>query len=99
MIRTTVCLTALAAGILAFSPANAAAPKAAGCNGPAQEKAESLVDAMADGPNRSVAQMEMAYAQRDYLSGRMASCAVHLARASQAAAAPSYYPQMIPPLR
>ena len=59
-------------------------PQVAGCSGPNLTKTESMVDAMADGEGKIVAQKEMALAQEAMLSGKMGACGMHLSKAMHA---------------
>ena len=69
----------MAAVILAVAPASAA--KLAGCSGENMMKTESMVEAMADGPDRLTSQKEIAMAQTAMLDGKMGACAMHLGKA------------------
>ena len=69
----------MAAVILAVAPASAA--KMAGCSGENMMKTESMIDTMADGPNRAMGQQEIAMAQAAMLDGKMGACAMHLTKA------------------
>jgi hypothetical protein len=73
---------AMAALILAFQPASAA--KMAGCSSENLTKAESMVEAMADGEGKTTAQKEVAQAQEAMLNGKMGACAAHLSKAMHA---------------
>ncbi|MGA7805931.1 MAG: hypothetical protein WCB02_15090, partial [Bradyrhizobium sp.] len=53
---------------LAVVPANAAKMAMVGCSGPGLEKTESMIDVMADGESKMMAQKEMAMAQDALLS-------------------------------
>lgn len=72
----------MAAAILAVAPASAA--KMGGCSGENMMKTESMIDAMADGPDRATGQKEIAMAQTAMLDGEMGACAVHLGKAMHA---------------
>jgi hypothetical protein len=82
MSKTALGVAALVAVVCATGPANAAKVRAGDCSGPSQARVQALVDGLADSPNRIMAQEEIAMAQTDMLNGRLASCAVHLARAA-----------------
>ena len=69
----------MAAVILAVAPASAA--KMGGCSGENLMKTESMIDNMADGPDRITSQKEIAMAQTAMLDGKMGACAVHLNKA------------------
>jgi hypothetical protein len=75
---------ALAAVAFAVVPANAAKMAAVGCSGPSLEKTESMIDVMADGETKMMAQKEMAMAQDAMLSGKMGACGMHLNKAMHA---------------
>jgi hypothetical protein len=65
---------------IAVVPANAA-KQGVGCSGPNLTKAETMIETMADGEGKIVAQKEVAPAQDAMLSGKMAACSVHLDKA------------------
>jgi len=69
----------MAAIIITVAPVSAA--KMAGCSGGNLEKTESMIEAMADGAGKIVAQKEVAQAQDALLSGKMGVCASHLSKA------------------
>ena len=71
---------AMAAIAYAVVPANAA-HTAAGCSGPNLTKTESMIESMADGDGKIMAQKEMAMAQDSMLSGKMGACGMHLGKA------------------
>lgn len=73
----------MAAVIFAVAPASAA--HLVGCSSENLTKAESMVDAMADGEGRGMAQREIAAAQTSMLDGKMGACAMHLTKAMQVA--------------
>jgi hypothetical protein len=79
MIKKLLGAATMAAVILAVAPASAA--KMAGCSGENMMKTESMIDAMADGPNRAMGQQEIAMAQAAMLDGKMGVCAMHLTKA------------------
>jgi hypothetical protein len=74
---------AMAALILAVQPASAKA-KMGGCSGENLTKTESMIEAMADGEGKMVAQKEIAQAQDAMLNGKMGACAAHLSKAMHA---------------
>ena len=74
----------MAAVALAIVPASAA--KMGGCSADNLSKTESMIEAMADGEGKIVAQKEVALAQDAMLSGKMGACAAHLNKAMQAGA-------------
>lgn len=88
MIKKALGIAALAAVVFAVGPADAAKMRTGGCSGPNQEKVETMIESMADGPNRIMGQQEIALAQADMLNGRMAGCAFHLNRAMYDATTP-----------
>ena len=49
-------------------------------------KTESMIEAMADGEGKIVAQKEIALAQDAMLNGKMGACAAHLSKAMRAGA-------------
>jgi hypothetical protein len=53
----------------------------AGCIGENLSKTESMIETMADGQGKIVAQREVAQAQDAMLSGKMGACAAHLTNA------------------
>jgi hypothetical protein len=79
MIKKLLGAAAMAAIAYAVVPASAA--KMAGCSGENLSKAESMIDAMADGEGKITAQKEIAQAQDALLGGKMGVCAVHLNKA------------------
>jgi hypothetical protein len=72
---------AMAAIACASVPANAAG----GCSGPNLTKTESMVEAMADGEGKIMAQKEIALAQDSMLNGKMGACGMHLNKAMHGA--------------
>jgi hypothetical protein len=79
MIKKLLGAAAMAAIAYAVVPASAA--KMAGCSGENLSKAESMIDAMADGEGKITAQKEIAQAQDALLGGKMGACAMHLNKA------------------
>jgi hypothetical protein len=79
MINKLLGAAATVAVILAVAPASAA--KMGGCSGENLMKTESMLDGMADGPNRKTGQKEIAMAQTAMLDGKMGVCATHLGKA------------------
>jgi len=55
-----------------------------GCSGGNLTKTESMIEAMADGDGKSMAQKEIAMAQTAMLDGKMGACAAHLGKAMHA---------------
>jgi hypothetical protein len=82
MINKLLGATAMAAVILAVAPASAA--HMAGCSGENMMKTESMIDTMADGEGKMMAQKEIAAAQTSMLDGKMGACSVHLSKAMHA---------------
>ena len=60
--------------------------KLAGCSGENLAKTESMVETMADGEGKIVAQKEVAQAQDAMLNSKMGACAAHLSKAMHAGA-------------
>jgi len=83
MLNKLVAATAIAALAYAVSPADAARVKA-GCSGDNLSKTETMIENMADGEGKMVAQKEIAAAQDAMLSGKSGACAAHLSKAMQA---------------
>ena len=73
----------MAAIAYAVVPANAA-HMTAGCSGENLAKTESMVENMADGEGKMVAQKEIALAQDSMLGGKMGACGMHLSKAMHA---------------
>ena len=82
MIKKLLGAAAMAAVAFAIVPASAA--KVGGCSADNLSKTESMIEAMADGQGKIVAQKEVALAQDAMLSGKMGACAAHLNKAMQA---------------
>jgi hypothetical protein len=103
MLRKSLGAAAMAASAFAFVPAHAAHVHHAmhvgvGCSGDNFAKAESGVEAMADGPAKFMAEREIAQAQDAMLSGKMSGCAMHLSQALRAeSVAPTSYPGTMAP--
>jgi hypothetical protein len=85
MINKLLGAAAMAAVAYAVVPASAA--KMAGCSGENLSKAESMIEAMADGEGKFTAQKEVAQAQDAMLGGKMGACAMHLTKAMHVGAA------------
>jgi hypothetical protein len=77
-------LGAAAMAAILYSTVPASAAHMGGCSGANMTKAESAIDAMADGPSRMMGQKEIAMAQTAMLDGKMGACAMHLNKAMQA---------------
>ena len=86
MLNRLIVAAAVAAAACATVPANAA-KMSAGCTGDNLSKTETLIETMADGEGKIVAQKEVAAAQDSLLSGKMGACASHLSKAMHAGAA------------
>ncbi len=69
----------MAAVVCSTVPASAA--KMAGCSGENLSKTESMIETMAGGRGKIMAQREVAQAQDALLSGKMGACAAHLTNA------------------
>jgi hypothetical protein len=80
MLNKVLAAAAVAAIAYAVVPANAA-HTAAGCSGPNLTKTESMIESMADGDGKFMAQKEIAMAQDSMLSGKMGACGMHLSKA------------------
>jgi hypothetical protein len=74
---------AMVAVACAAVPASAA-NTGGGCSGPNLAKTESMIDSMADGEGKIMAQKEVALAQEAMLSGKMGACGMHLSKAAHA---------------
>jgi hypothetical protein len=83
MINKLLGAAAMAAVIYSAVPASAASM--GGCSGGNLEKTESMIEAMADGDGKWMAQKEVAMAQSAMLDGKMGACAAHLSKAMRAA--------------
>jgi hypothetical protein len=83
MINKLLGAAAMAAIILGVAPVSAA--HMAGCSGQNFAKVESMVEAMADGPGKFMAQKEVAQAQDAMLTGKMGACSAHLSKAMHSA--------------
>ena len=79
MINKLLGAAATVAVIVAVAPASAA--KMGGCSGDNLMKTESMIEVMADGPNRMTGRKEVAMAQTAMLDGKMGACAMHLSKA------------------
>jgi hypothetical protein len=84
MLNKLLGAAAMVAVALVVVPAHAAKMGAVGCNGDSQMKAETMVDSMADGDGKFVAQKEIAMAQEAMLSGKTGACGMHLTKAMHA---------------
>jgi len=79
MLNKLLGAAAMAAVMCSTVPASAA--KTAGCSGENLSKTESMIETMADGQGKIMAQKEVAQAQDAMLNGKMGACAVHLTKA------------------
>ncbi len=86
MINKLLGAAAMAAVVFAVAPASAA-HMSAGCSGANFGKTEAMIDTMADGEGRMMAQKEIAAAQTAMLDGKMGACSMHLSKAMQAGTA------------
>ena len=66
---------------VAFAVVPVSAAKMAGCSGDNMMKTESMIETMADGEGKIMAQKEIAQAQDALLNGKMGVCAMHLSKA------------------
>ena len=80
MIKKLLGAAATAAVVFAVVPAHAAG----GCSGANLTKTEAMVENMADGDNKIMAQKEIAAAQDAMLAGKMGACGMHLGKAMHA---------------
>ena len=83
MLNKLVAAAAVAVLAYAVTPADAARVKA-GCSGDNLSKTETMIETMADGEGKIVAQKEIAAAQDAMLNGKSGACASHLSKAMQA---------------
>ena len=83
MLNKLLVAAAMAAIAYAAVPANAA-KVSAGCSGDNLSKTETMVENMADGEGKIMAQKEIAAAQDAMLDGKMGACASHLSKAMHA---------------
>jgi hypothetical protein len=78
-------IAATAMAVIAYAAVPAHAAKvSAGCSGDNLAKTESMIENMADGAGKIVAQKEIAQAQDALLGGKMGVCAAHLNKAMHA---------------
>jgi hypothetical protein len=82
MIKKLLGAAAMAAVVFAVVPASAA--HMGGCSGDNLMKTETMIETMADGEGKMMAQKEVAMAQTAMLDGKMGVCAVHLNKAMHA---------------
>jgi hypothetical protein len=74
-------LGAAAMAAVAYAVVPASAAKMEGCSGGNLTKTEAMIETMADGEGKIMAQKEIAQAQDALLSGKMGACAMHLSKA------------------
>ena len=86
MLNRLIVAAAVAVVACTAVPANAA-KVSAGCSGDNLSKTETMIETMADGEGKIVAQKESAAAQDSLLSGKMGACSMHLSKAMHAAMA------------
>jgi hypothetical protein len=82
MINKLLGAAAMAAVACAVVPASAASM--GGCSGGNLTKTESMIETMADGEGKMMAQKEIAMAQTAMLDGKMGACGMHLSKAMHA---------------
>jgi hypothetical protein len=82
MINKLLGAAAMVAVACAVVPASAA--NMGGCSGANLTKTESMIETMADGEGKMMAQKEVAQAQDALLGGKMGVCAAHLSKAMHA---------------
>jgi hypothetical protein len=80
MLNKLLGAAAMAAVAVAVVPAHAA-KMGGGCSSANLAKTESMVEAMADGDSKMMAQKEMAAANTALSDGKMGVCAMHLGKA------------------
>ena len=69
---------------VAYAVVPASAASMGGCSGGNLTKTESMVEAMADGEGKIMAQKEIAMAQIAMLDGKVGACGMHLGKAMHA---------------
>jgi hypothetical protein len=77
-------LGAAAMAAVAFAAVPASAAHMVGCSGDNLMKTETMIENMADGEGKMMAQKEIATAQTAMLDGKMGACAAHLSKAMHA---------------
>jgi hypothetical protein len=82
MINKLLGAAAMAAVASAVVPASAATM--GGCSGGTMAKVESTSETMAEGPDKVMAQKEIAAAQSAMLDGKMGACSMHISKAMHA---------------
>ena len=80
MLNRLIVAAAVAVVACTAVPANAA-KVSAGCSGDNLSKTETMIETMADGEGKIVAQKEIALAQDAMLNGKMGACGAHLSKA------------------
>jgi hypothetical protein len=77
-------LGAAAMAAVAFAVVPASAAHMGGCSGDNLQKTESMIETMADGDGKWMAEKEITAAQTAMLDGKMGACAMHLGKAMHA---------------
>jgi hypothetical protein len=83
MLKKLLGAAAMAAVALALVPAHAA-KMGGGCSGVNMAKTETMIEGMADGEGKMMAQKELSAAQDAMLGGKMGACGMHLSKAMHA---------------
>jgi Spy/CpxP family protein refolding chaperone len=83
MLKKLLGAAAMAAVALALVPAHAA-KMGGGCSGANMAKTETMIECMADGEGKMMAQKELSTAQDAMLGGKMGACGMHLSKAMHA---------------
>jgi hypothetical protein len=77
-------LGAAAMAAVAFTVVPAHAAKMGGCSSANLTKTEAMIEGMADGQGKMMAQKEMSAAQDAMLGGKIGACGMHLSNAMHA---------------
>jgi len=85
MLKKLLGAAAMAAVAFAVVPADAA-KMGGGCSSANLTKTESMIEGMADGQGKMMAQKELSAAQDALLGGKMGACGAHLSNAMHATA-------------
>jgi hypothetical protein len=80
MLKKLLGAAAMAAVAFAVAPAHAA-KMGGGCNSENLAKTETMIETMADGEGKMMAQKELSAAQDAMLGGKMGACGMHLSKA------------------
>ena len=83
MLKKLLGAAAMAAVAFAVVPAHAA-KMGGGCSSANLAKTETMIEGMADGEGKMMAQKELSAAQDAMLGGKMGACGMHLSKAMQA---------------